>query len=916
MNSAFYEQLLSWSTALRRKTNLDNAFGKWLLTHYQAPIQTTDLDKWFKQEYAQSMLLQPTSTLEQIKYSLRQLRDRVFYLQYLREASDLAGPMETGLIMSELAQYATRSCYEYLYTQLEQAHGAPLHPDTGQPLDMLLIAMGKWGGHELNVSSDIDFIVLYEFEGETNGPRPLSHHEFYTRLTQRLQSMLSQPTAHGIVFRTDLRLRPDGDSGPLVWSLAGLDRYFVQQGREWERYAWIKARPIYLRQTPYLQQAYQRLQAIKQDFVYRKYFDFDTLLPLRALRAQIHEDWQQKARQRATVQESLNIKLGEGSIREIEFVVQLNQLIRGGHSPSLQHTNLHAAIQAQQRAQLIQPSQARQWAENYDFLRKIEHFLQFKEDEQTHLLPDNTQDMAQLAHLMGQPPEEFEQDLNHRRRQIRRAFDNAFKIAGLSEATAAPDKPEPAINVKPGATQCRELHHEWQQLEMQFFESQRAQRLSDAQQSRIRALSSQINSHLIQNDYPMELAPRFWRLIEQIAQRSAYTSLLATHPEILARLCKILAASPWAAQYLTQYPIVLNRLIQWDILLQPVDFTALNEQLQHDLDACRLPDGQADVEQQMNLMRDVQHQVIFQLLTQDLEDLFTVEQLADHLSALADHMLEHTLVRTWEQIRQRQCTAPAKPDFAVIAYGKLGGKELGYASDLDLVFLYEGRDTETAQHYVRLARRMISWLSTLTSSGRLYEVDMRLRPDGDAGLIAISIDTFIDYQKTKAWTWEHQAITRARFVTGAKRIGDQFERLRREILLTERQPDKLKQDILSIRNKIEQGHPNPTELFDIKHDRGGMVDVEFITQFLVLYHAHQHPELIGNLGNTALLAMAADAALIPSELAQPVIESYRFYRRQQHQLRLQGRHYARISKAQAQTHKKNVLDLWRKIFEN
>lgn len=916
MNPVLFEQLLTWSAALRRKVNLDPAFIPWLQAQYQQPIHPDELTRWYEQDLHKGQQLFPQATQEQIKFALRLLRDRVFYLQYAREASALATPVETGRIMSSLAEYVVRICYEYLYQQLGEAHGLPLHPQTSEPLDMLLVAMGKWGGQELNVSSDIDFIPLYEFEGETTGRRPLSYQEFYTRLTQRLQSMLSQPTAQGIVFRTDLRLRPDGDSGPLVWSLAGLHRYFIQQGREWERYAWIKARPVFLRQTAYLQQSAQRLENIKQAFVYKKYFDFDTMLPLRALRAQIHEDWQQKARQRATVKDSLNIKLGEGSIREIEFVVQLTQLIRGGHSPSLQHTNLHAALQAQLRARLLRPELARELAQNYDFLRKIEHFLQFKEDEQTHLLPDDPAEMDLLAQLMGQQPQDFEQELTVRRQQIRLAFDNAFKIAGLQQHDPSPHDARVAAPPSPTAPTSQALLQEWQRLETHFFQTQRAQRLTTQQQDRIHNLSSQIKKILAHNDYPKALAPRFWGLIEEIALRSAYTSLLALHPEILQRLCNILAASPWAAQYLTHYPIVLNRLIHWDMLLEPVDFAALNEQLYLDLQACRLPDGSYDIEQQMNLLRDVQHQVVFQLLAQDLEGLFTVESLADQLSALADHMLQHTLTRTWQQIRQRYPQAPAEPDFAVIAYGKLGGKELGYASDLDLVFLYRPDERVGTDHYVRLARRMVSWLSALTSSGRLYEVDMRLRPDGDAGLIAVNMDTFVSYQKTKAWTWEHQAITRARFVTGAPGLGRQFELLRQEILSTPRNKVALQEEILNIRLKIEQGHPNSSDLFDIKHDRGGMVDVEFITQFLVLYYSHQHPELIDNLGNTALLAIAAKIRLIPDTLAHPVIESYRFYRRQQHQLRLQGRHFARIDPALAAEHQENVLALWRNIFEN
>ena len=951
-----------WSAALKRKTNLDASFLPWLLAHYQQAIQTQTLDAWL----AELQQLRPTeqqgrqTEAEQLYIDLRLLRDRVFYVQYLREAMGLASPIETGHIMSTLAEKTLRIAYKYWFDALSSRHGHPYDAQTAEPLDMLVVAMGKWGGQELNVSSDIDFIVLYASEGQTNGPRPLSYHEFYTRLTQRILATLGQATVEGIVFRTDLRLRPDGDAGPLVWSLDGLHQYFIKQGREWERYAWVKARPIKMRDTHFLRRCTQKLHSIIRPFVYRQYLDFDTLLPLRNLRAQIRDDWQQTVRSRSHLDEHLNIKIGEGSIREIEFIVQLNQLIHGGHSPSLQQTNLHAAIGAQRQAGLIPASLATMLSQNYDFLRRIEHFLQFKDDSQTHILPTEPKHEEQLATLMGYPLDRFKQELAQRRQAISQAFKNAFRIVGVPQLAQSnkqlspqneqkhQEGPKPYndhdvqskqtkqeapkqtkahsnqahTNLPPqhtadstaGAEQVTNTH--WQKLEKQFFHSQRAQRLNSKNKERIRLLAEQFRHEIIRHRYGPEIAPRIWHLIDQIAWRSAYLGLFEMYPETVQRCCKILVASPWAAQYLSQYPVVLHRLTRWDILMQPIRFEVVSQQLQNDLQACRLPDGKFDVEKQMNLMRDVQHQIIFQLLAQDLEGLFSVESLADQLSRLADYMLAHTLECTWQQVRSTYAQAPKEASFAVISYGKLGGKELGYASDLDLVFLYAGHTTAETESYVRLARRMINWLSTLTSSGRLYEIDIRLRPDGDAGLIAVSIDTFTQYQLHKAWTWEHQAITRARYTAGCPVIGRRFERLRGHILCQPRSAHKLKSDILGIRAKIHQGHPNPSADFDIKHDRGGMVDIEFITQYLVLYYAHRVPKLLRNLGNIALLEIASQAGLIPTALARPTIQSYRFYRRQQHALRLQGLPYARLPIEQAQPYRQPVLDLWRLIFEN
>jgi len=914
---------LEWSQALRRKFNLEPNFSKWLFEQYKTNITQTQLTEWAKELGIIQLIankMYHTRCLEQLKLALRLLRDRVFYIQYLRETTGLSKPAETGRIVSDLAHYCVQFTYQFLYDKLSATHGHPICPTTGQPLDMLLVAMGKWGGYELNVSSDLDFIVLYEHEGQTQGARSLSYHEFFTRLTQQLSSVLSQPTAQGIVFRTDLRLRPDGNTGPLVWNLDGLHKYFIQQGREWERYAWIKARLVTLRTNSPSQQAKQKFEQICQPFVYRKYFDFGTLEPLRQLREQIRNDWHRTVHTRAALDESLNIKIGEGSIREVEFIVQLNQLIRGGQSPSLQTQNLHKAIEAQENAQLISHVLAEQLRLAYNFLRQIEHLLQFKDDTQTHLLPAQPKQFELLGALLGLSAKEFEQQLTVHRALISRTFRNAFRIAGMPKNKALTQRPNKSNTeyaaIKNTTHKNDAIQTYWKKLKNQFFLSQKAQRLTTYNKKRLEELADNIEMALVKDVLPLRTIPRIWHLIDKIALRSAYISLLLEYPATLTRLNKILAASPWAAHYLTQYPLVLNRLIYWEQLMQPIDFQTINQQLYSDLQACRLANQDFDIEKQMNLMRDVQHQIIFQLLAQDLEGNFSVESLADQLSALADYMLKHTLNCTWQLIKNNQKNLPKQPHFAVIAYGKLGAKELGYASDLDLVFLYDEKNKHATRHYVRLARRMISWLSALTSSGRLYEVDMRLRPDGNAGLIAISFDSFANYQKRKAWMWEHQALTRARFVTGNAQLGARFEKLRLQILCQPRDKHHLKNEIIKMRQKIAKAHPNTTDLFDIKHDHGGMVDVEFITQFLVLAYSARHAALKKNLGNTALLKKAAKYHLIPKELALPTIESYRFYRRKQHQLRLQDKPFARIPTQKTRPYQQAVLDLWRHIFEN
>lgn len=911
-----------WSGALRRTLMAKPEFGEQLLHYAKRPVDTEQIDQWLRE----LLNRYPDNDIASCKRILRLLRERVFYTLFIRDLQEAAPLHEVVSAMSYLADLAMAHAYATAMAYLAERHGPPRHPVTGTTQPLLILAMGKWGGYELNVSSDIDFIALYEHEGETDGRRKISYHEFYNRLVQHIHSILSDITEHGQVFRCDLRLRPDGDAGPLAWSFAAVENYLVLQGREWERYAWLKARPLSLAKllphTPniaYLNDkgSHETFEQLRTPFVYRKYFDFDALAALRNLRERIRDDWQQKAFARNATDTRLNIKLGDGGIREIEFVVQLNQLIRGGRLPSLQQENLLLAIDAQSQAGVLDPNVATKLKSAYRFLRRTEHLLQYKEDTQTHLLPADERDRDALANALGLTLQTFDESLQQHRSFVHDSFKNAFRIAGLGEE-------QPPTNTEPLAsttTHAPEHDDEFQRYATEQFDllltSHRLRHLPRQSRERLERLLPLMANEAAQCDDAEETLRRLLNVVENISQRSAYVALLAEYPETLKRLTTIVAASPWVAQYLARYPLVLDSLIEWQSLMQELDFDAIKEQLSRELDACQLPNGAPDVEQQMNLMRNVQHQITFQLIAQDLSGLHSVEELADSLSALADLMLEETIRRTWPLAQPKghdSQKALPPPRFAVIAYGKLGGKELGYASDLDLVFLYDDSNNDAVEQYVRLGRRMISWLSTLTSSGRLYEVDMRLRPDGDAGLIAVSIDGFEQYQSSKAWSWEHQAITRARFVAGDVSIGARFEELRRTLLLRPRDPEQLRQDIRLMRERISAGHPNHSDLFDLKHDQGGMVDIEFITQFLVLAHAHTHPILLNNLGNIALLGLAANAKLIDVSLSEQVVAAYRHYRKRQHSLRLQAQTWARVPPEQHEADRNAVRQLWEVVI--
>ncbi|NLY63854.1 MAG: bifunctional [glutamate--ammonia ligase]-adenylyl-L-tyrosine phosphorylase/[glutamate--ammonia-ligase] adenylyltransferase [Alcaligenaceae bacterium] len=917
---------LEWSGYLNRRINSSKTLEAGLSQDILQPVTPATIKLWFSQ--ASGLPDSEPLSVEQCKQVLCKLRNRVFSSLMVRDINQQASFEEVTLGMSALADLAVAQAYCSVMRDMVQVHGEPVDPETGKPMEMIILGMGKLGGEELNVSSDIDLVMLYPQEGETTGRRPLSHHEFYGRLTQRMMPILSEQNADGQVFRTDLRLRPDGDGGPLAWSLDALENYLITQGREWERYAWLKARVIPVRAfaNSVPEQAIAQLESLRTPFVYRKYFDFDALSSLRQLRERIRQDWQRKALSRNGVDTIHNIKLGEGGIREIEFTVQLAQLIRGGRIPSLRLMGLLPALHAETEMGLISKQDANRLENAYRFLRRVEHMLQYREDEQTHLLPANNGRLEALAKVMNLSPDEFCTTLTAHRQFVSNSFRNAFRIAGMSEET--PDTGNESNHQKNNKPD--DLHELSRQLfpeeNHSYIEnrlnallgSNRIRALPVSSRKRVGKLLPLLLEAAAKTDNPQAACAGLLDLIEAIAQRSAYIALMAEYPEILARVARIMSASPWAASYLIKNPILLDSLIDWPTLMQDVEFSHIATQLASDLDASVLPDGLADIEQQMNIMRDLQKQVSFQLLAQDLNGDLSVEKLADHLSALADLLLEESLRRVWPAVKpkpdQTNTVIPDYPHFAIIAYGKLGGKELGYASDLDLVLLFDDPADYALEVYAKLGRRLSTWLSSMTSSGRLYEIDLRLRPDGDAGLLAVSVDTFEKYQHEHAWPWEHQALTRARFSAGDKTIGARFEQIRRDILLSRRDTEQLKKDIIEMRRKMRSGHPNNSDLFDVKHDTGGMVDIEFITQYLVLAHSHQYPRLLENLGNIALLGIAAEGGFIPADLANEVANAYRTLRKMQHEVRLRGQEKARINSSLLLPEREAVIKLWSMIF--
>ncbi len=866
--------------------------------------------------------------------ALRRLRRKVMLALIARDATGVADLAEVVRTTTDLAEVALQAAIAFHAHDLATIHGVPTSAD-GVPQDLLVVGMGKLGGAELNVSSDIDLVFVYDEDGTTRADerhaaptRPLTNHEFFERLGRRVIAALAEPTAEGFVFRVDMRLRPNGEAGPLVVSNAMLEEYLVALGREWERFAWLKGRVVSVAVFASDNQfALQRaaLEGVVRPFVFRKYLDYGAIAALRELHALIRAETGRRAAGRDDRGD--NVKLGRGGIREIEFLAQTFQVIRGGREPRLRSRSTLATLACLAELGSLPLETSDKLATAYEFLRNLEHALQYVDDAQTHLLPADADARTRIAALIGARDAEA---LVAHYRAVRECVAEAFDAVFAEPSTDGDEVPltgdvQDTANgsvlrdhlakigyADPVATSQR-LRGVLSARRVQMANGATRMRIERLLRSGLDAAAAPPNvaSRDIGSD---ELFARFAQLVEVIAGRSTYIALLNEFPPALERVMRLLAASRWATDYLVRHPILLDELL--DERVERFD----NE---HTPDWARWADGvrahlaesEGDQEAQMNLLRDQHHAQVFRLLVADLDGRLTVERLADHLSALADATLALTLECAWKTVPKRHREAPA---FALIAYGKLGGKELGYASDLDLIFLYDDADPDAAEIYSMLARRLVSWLTTQTSSGILFDIDLRLRPNGNAGLMVSSFDAFSRYQRNDdglgAWVWETQALTRARYSCGDPALGERFEEERSLILSRERDLPALRREVLAMRQKMLEGHPNATPLFDLKHDRGGMVDIEFIVQYLVLAHAHQRPDLIRNLGNITLLQMAGNMGLIDAALAGRVADAYRRFRLIQHRLRLNGAERARVAPDEVEEEADAVRRLLHAVF--
>ncbi len=833
----------------------------------------------------------------------------------------------TGTV-SMLAEVALELALEQAQAEADERHGPPMFtegPQAGQRMDLWIVGMGKLGARELNVSSDIDLIYVYDDEGQTAGARPVSHHEYFSYVAKRLFALIGDTTDDGFVFRVDLALRPNGNSGPPVVSLAMLEEYFQVQGREWERFAWLKSRVVAPRRAVTSGQALA-LRSLVTPFVYRRYLDYGVFEGLRQLHQKIRDEAQRRAAGRPD--RANDVKLSRGGIREIEFTVQLMLVVRGGQFPEIRTRSTLRGLQRLVQRSLMKADTAQQLADAYVFLRQVEHRIQYLDDQQTHLLPSNDADLGWIAASLGMAckPDACEllQRLCEVRELVAGEFDALLREGRSNNAAATSGSgcracgPGPQPVDSEGLLEClptvlADKLRPWaQQPKVLALRDESRMRLGRLMQKTADALREEVCSEAG--------ALRFIDWVEPLLRRENYLALLLERPDVHRRLLRLLGMARWPMQYLMRHPGVIDELADERLLHQRFDAAAFTEEMEDRMRGLKRA-GEDDEGQLLDTLRHAHHAEVFRTLVRDVEARITVEQVADDLSSLADTVLALVLSWAWARLKQRH---RSDPGVAVIAYGKLGGKELGYGSDLDVVFLYddpEQADSEEAQRdqevYGAFVRKVINWMTLRTGAGELFDIDTALRPNGNSGLLVTSIGAFDRYQVGRggntAWAWEHQALTRARFVAGPPTMAQRFEATRRAVLTAERDGAALLAEVRGMREKVRAAHPVPANLFDVKHSPGGMMDVEFAVQYLVLTQSRAYPPLLDNAGNIALLQRAQSAGLLPPGVGDAAATAYRELRRAQHQARLDEKP-TQFLPALLASHQQAVQRLWQAVF--
>jgi len=840
-------------------------------------------------------------TETQLQTRLRGLRNR-----FMAEiaAADLLGQLSlrtTLQHLSVLADSFISATLAWLMRFYTAKFGTPMNA-SGAAQPLLVIGMGKLGGGELNFSSDIDLIFCFPEQGQTEGAKKsIENNVFFTKLAQALVAALDAHTADGFVFRVDLRLRPFGSSGPLVASFAAIEHYYQEHGRDWERYAMVKARLIGA-DADFSHQ----LEAMLRPFVYRRYIDFSVIDALRKMKALIR----QEARRR---QLQNNIKLGPGGIREVEFIAQAFQLIRGGQERRLQTRSIYQALEMIEALELLQSETVARLVDGYEYLRKVEHVLQQIDDQQTQQLPSDPLDQERLAIALGYADwPQTEQRIFQAMADIHAIFkavigdeEEADEHEGISalqllwqdltDDDAAVELITEHLDADRTDNSVQTSQAVWQQLK-NFRQDIRKRGSGPRGRKAIAKLMPLLLEPILKGAEPERLLERILQVLHRVASRTAYLELLIENPGACDQLLKLCRASGWIAKQIAAYPLLLDELIDPQHLYQLPAFSEYPRLIDEYL--LRIPEQ--DLETQMDVLRQARQALQLKVAAADVSGALPIMKVSDHLSYLAEALIADGVQLAWQQLASKHGTPPGRSiedtGFAVMAYGKLGGLELGYGSDLDLVFIsdadYSGqtdgeKPLEVQQFYLRLAQRILHIFTIRTMTGTLYEVDMRLRPSGKAGLLVSRLDSYQKYLQEEAWTWEHQALVRARPVYGPPRLREQLKSLRDEILSQPRDAAKLAQHVVEMREKM-RGHMLRQQAgrFDLKQGLGGITDIEFLVQYLVLAYACKHPKLAEFTDNIRILERAATLQLLSESLSQQLIDSYQKLRELQHRLAL------------------------------
>jgi glutamate-ammonia-ligase adenylyltransferase len=835
---------------------------------------------------------------EEFLRRLRVVRHRELVRIIWREVAGLSIVTEGLRDLSDLADAAIGAAHAFAVESLRPRHGLP-RTGSGEPCGFGILGMGKLGGYELNLSSDVDLVFVFSDGGETDGPRSLANEEYFKLLAQRLVGLLARQTPDGFVYRVDVRLRPFGESGPLAVSLPALENYLMQSGRDWERYAYIKARVV--NEWPDADYFYD---AVVRPFVYRRYLDYGVFASLREMKALIEAEVGRREYRD-------DIKLGPGGIREIEFIAQSFQLVRGGSTAGLRGREILELLPALARHGCLPLPAVETLRAAYLFLRRVENAIQAIGDQQTHVLPEDPSDRARVALALGCAGwDEVAAGLERHREAVARHFRDVVFRGGEEAASAAGHRLRQVWDgeAEPGTAEVllRETGFAEPAAVLDRLQRLRAsgtlQRLDETGRQRLDVLVPAMLEAAARQKDPLLALDGVALVIEAIGRRSAYFALLNENPAARERLVSLCATSDFLAKQVAAHPLLLDELLDPRLFGEPPTRAELAAELVRRLEGV----APEDAERWLEALRNFQQAALFRIAVADLSGVLPLMKVSDRLTETAELVLDAAARYAWRELAARhgrpRCIADGvarDAEFAIVAYGKLGGLELGYGSDLDLVFLHDSagdaqltdgaRPLENAVFFARVAKKIINIATTITPAGHLYEVDTRLQPEGKKGLLVTSLLAFEAYQRESAWTWEHQALLRSRAIAGSARVSAAFEDIRRRVLTGHVRRATLREDVLAMRERmLKELAKGTAELFHLKQDPGGITDIEFIVQYLVLREAGRHPELVRWSDNIRQLEDLAGAGVIPRETAAMLTDTYRGYRQRIHRLALAG----------------------------